>query len=215
MLRHPLLLFLLFCLLLCSLPATAQKAIRISGSILQPDKTTPVPGANVIKFSTKTGVVSDDQGKFLIDMQQEDTLLIRAIGYKPVLYVPSKLPVSELRVKIVLQEDSVMLGEVEVTIRPSQEMIERAMRNMKQPQVSQAKKPGYIPPAEEPAPPTPVAPTAASPISMLYEMLSKDGKERAKLQQLIQQLEKEQRLKEAEEKKKEYNRFFKDNTGYE
>lgn len=212
MLRHPLLFFLLTCLLLvCALPTLAQRTVRISGTILQSDKTTPVPGAGIIRYGTTFGVVSDEEGKFLIDVDQSDTLLIRAVGFKPLLYLPRKLPVSELRVNIVLQQDSVMLGEVEVTSRPSEEMIQRALRNMKREDPDYVKRPGYRPDMEPGPPPPPVAPTALSPISLLYDMFSKEGKQNQKLQQLLLIEE----FKRRKQEKDNYNRFFKDNTGYE
>ncbi|MFD2514619.1 carboxypeptidase-like regulatory domain-containing protein [Pontibacter locisalis] len=205
-----LLLLLLPILLLCALPAHAQKTIRISGTVLQPDKTTPIPGASIVKINSQRGVISDEEGKFLIDVAQEDTLLIRAIGFKPLLYLPKQLPVSEIRVNIVLQEDSVMLGEVEVTSRPSPEMIQRALRNMKREQTSQVKKPGYIPGLEPPPPAAPAPATIMSPATLLYDMLSREGKEKKKLQELLLLQEIERIRKE----KEEYNKFFKDNTGY-
>jgi hypothetical protein len=209
--KHPLLYFLTLLLLLGSLPAVAQKSIRISGTVLQPDRKTPIPGATIVKVNTNMGVVSDEEGKFLIDVAQTDTLMIRALGFKPLLYLPKALPVSELRVNIVLQEDSVMLGEVEVTSRPSQEMIDRALRNMKQEQTSQTKNPNFIP-GLEPAPPVPAAPpTIMSPMSFLYDLLSSEGKQKRQLQEYILRQELEQRKKQQDD----YNRFFKDNTGYE
>ncbi len=189
----------------------AQRTLRLSGTIVQADKKTPIPGASIIKVNSNMGVVSDAQGKFLIDLAQEDTIMIRAIGFKPLLYLPKPTPVSEIRVNIVLQEDSVMLGEVEITSRPSPEMIERALRNMKQTTSSQVKKPGYIP-GLEPPPPTPAEPaTIMSPATMLYDLLSKEGKEKRKLQELLLLQEIELKKKE----KEEYNKFFKSNKGYE
>jgi len=211
MLRHPLLYILALLLLCCGLPAQAQRSIRLSGTVLQPDKKTPVAGATVVKIDTKLGVISDEQGQFKIDVAQDDTLLIRAVGFKPLLYLPNKLPVSELRVNIVMQEDSVMLGEVEVTSRPSQEMIDRALRNMKREQASQAKRPGYIPGMEPPPPPPAAPPTIANPIGLMYDTFSKEGKERRKVEELRKRQEMEQKMKEEED----YNRFFKDNRGYE
>lgn len=210
MLRYP---FILVCtfLLLCCLPAHAQKSIRLSGTVLGPDRTTPIPGATIVKVSTNLGVLSDEQGQFKIDLAQNDTLIIRALGYKPLLYLPNKLPVSELRVNIVMQEDSVMLGEVEVTSRPSQEMIDRALRNMKRQQASQTKRPGHIPGLEPPPPPPAPAPTITSPIGLMYDMFSKEGKERRMVEELKQREEMERKRKE----EAEYNRFFKDNRGYE
>ncbi|GAB3198173.1 hypothetical protein GCM10027293_14360 [Pontibacter aydingkolensis] len=178
---------------------------------MQADKKTPIPGASVVKINSNLGVISDMDGKFLIDVAQEDTLMIRAIGFKPLLYLPKPVPVSEIRVNIVLQEDSVMLGEVEVTSRPSPEMIQRALRNMKQNTTSQVKKPGYIP-GLEPPPPGEAAPaTIMSPATLLYDLLSREGKEKRKLQELLLLEELERQQKEREN----YNRFFKDNKGYE
>ncbi|WP_187263085.1 carboxypeptidase-like regulatory domain-containing protein [Pontibacter beigongshangensis] len=215
MLRHPL--HYLFCivLLLGSLSVSAQKSVRVSGTILQPDKSTPIPGASIQRVGYTTGVVTDEAGAFLIDIQTQDTLLIRAIGYKSILYLPRNLPVSELRVTIVMQEDSVMLGEVEVTNRPSQEMIERAIRNMKRPDPNFVKNPSYKPPVDIPPPPPAAAPSIDSPISMLYEMFSKEGKERAKLQEMLMQLEMERIFREAQKEREEYNKLFKDNTGFQ
>jgi hypothetical protein len=209
---HLLRLLLLFGLLLASaLPALAQRSIRVSGTVLESDKTTPIPGAGVIRFGTNYGVISDAEGRFLIDVDQSDTLLIRAVGFKPLLYLPRNLPVSELRVNIVLQPDSVMLGEVEITSRPSEEMIQRALRNMKKEDPEYVKRKGYRPELEPGPPPPPVAPTALSPISLLYDMFSKEGKQNQKLQQLLLIEEMKRRRSE----KEDYNRFFKDNTGYE
>ncbi|WP_299987356.1 carboxypeptidase-like regulatory domain-containing protein [uncultured Pontibacter sp.] len=198
-------------LLVSALPALAQRNIRVSGTVLEPDKTTPIPGAGVIRYGTNYGVISDAEGKFLIDINQSDTLLIRAVGFKPLLYLPRNLPVSELRVNIVLQPDSVMLGEVEITSRPSEEMIQRALRNMKTEEPEYVKRKGYRPELEPGPPPPPVAPTPLSPISLLYDMFSKEGKQNQKLQQLLLI----QELKRRREEKENYNRFFKDNTGYE
>ncbi|MHC2990984.1 membrane protein [Pontibacter sp. HJ8] len=211
MLRHPLLFLITLLLLLCTLPALAQRTIRVSGTVLKSDKVTPIPGAGIIRYGTNLAVVSDAEGKFLIDIEQEDTLLVRAVGFKPLLYLPKKLPVSEIRVNIVLQEDSVMLGEVEVTSRPSEELIQRALRNMKREEPEYVKRPGYRPELEPGPPPPAPPPTILNPMSLLYDMFSKEGKQNQKLQQLLLIEEMSRRKKE----KEAYNRLFKDNTGYE
>ncbi|ARS36431.1 carboxypeptidase-like regulatory domain-containing protein [Pontibacter actiniarum] len=213
--RPPLLYILTLMLLAFCQPAVAQKSIRISGTVLQPDRTTPIPGATIVKVNTNMGVVSDEQGKFLIDVAQTDTLMIRALGFKPLLYLPKALPVSELRVNIVLQEDSVMLGEVEVTSRPSKEMIDRALRNMKRERTSQAKNPNFVPLPELPPPPPPPAPTILNPLNLMYDMFSSEGKQKRQLQEYLQRLEAERQLKEQAKEKQEYNKYFKNNEGYQ
>lgn len=213
--RHLLLYLLPLLLFCCSLPALGQRSIRISGTVLEQDRTTPIPGATIVKVNTNMGVVSDAEGKFKIDVAQEDTLMIRALGFKPLLYLPKALPVSELRVSIVLREDSVMLGEVEVTSRPSQEMIDRALRNMKRETASQTENPNYLPGFEPPPPKAPPAPTILNPINLMYDMFSSEGKQKRQLQEIKAQ---EEALLEAERRRKEreeYNKYFKDNTGYQ
>ncbi len=157
------------------------------------------------------GVVSDTTGKFLIDVAQTDTLMIRALGFKPLLYLPKALPVSELRVNIVLQEDSVMLGEVEVTSRPSQEMIDRALRNMKREQTSQTQNPNFIPGLEPPPPAPAPAPTILSPMSLMYDLFSSEGKQKRALQEYLQKQEAKLKRKEEDD----YNKYFQNNEGYQ
>lgn len=196
-------------------PALAQKSIRISGTVLQPDRSTPIPGATIVKVNTNMGVVTDNLGKFLIDVDQNDTLMIRALGFKPLLYLPKALPVSELRVNLVLQEDSVMLGEVEITSRPSKDMIDRALRNMKREQTSQTKNPNFVPQLDPPPPPPAPAPTILNPFNLMYDLFSSEGKQNRQLQEYLQKLEAERILKEQRNEDAEYNKFFKNNEGYE
>ncbi|MBB6612820.1 carboxypeptidase-like regulatory domain-containing protein [Pontibacter sp. Tf4] len=202
---------ILLLMLLTWAPALAQRNVRISGTVLGPDKKTPVPGAGIVRYGTTKAVISDTEGKFLIDVAPQDTLLIRAVGYKPILYLPRHMPVSEMRVTIVMQEDSVMLGEVEITNRPSQEMIQRALRNMNRPDPNYVKNPAYVPAPKMPPPPPPPPPTVLTPISLLYDLFSREGKELRKMKELYFLQELERQKKEQEN----YNRFFKDNTGYE
>lgn len=199
----------------CCRPALAQKSIRISGTVLQPDRSTPIPGATIVKVNTNMGVVTDNLGKFLIDVDQNDTLMIRALGFKPLLYLPKALPVSELRVNLVLQEDSVMLGEVEITSRPSKDMIDRALRNMKREQTSQTKNPNFVPQLDPPPPPPAPAPTILNPFNLMYDLFSSEGKQNRQLQEYLQKLEAERILKEQRNEDAEYNKFFKNNEGYE
>ncbi len=215
MLKQPLLSLLFFLLLCCCLPAVAQKNIRVSGTVLQSDRSTPIPGATIVKLNSKLGVLSDENGQFKIDVAQQDTLLIRAVGFKSILYLPKPLPVSELRINIVLKEDSVLLGEVEITSRPSPEMIQRALRNMKRTESSQVKKPGYIPGLEPPPPPAAPAPTIGSPATLMYDLLSKEGKEKRKINELLEQQQRQQEYERLQKEREEYNKFFKNNRGYE
>lgn len=217
----------LFLLLTSSFTALAQKQLRLYGTVLQPDKQTPVAGAGIIKIRSNTAVVTDAAGRFTVDViPSKDTLLIRAVGYKSRLYIPPKAQVSELRISLVLQEDSVILGEVNVVSLPSQEVIQKLLRNNKPAPINVLKRKGYDPSMEPPPQGPPPPPSVVfSPVSAF----SKEGKQRRVLHKLQKQQEKKekeeqkreqerliQEQKEREEQaKRDYNNFFKDSRGYE
>ncbi|MDX5345785.1 MAG: carboxypeptidase-like regulatory domain-containing protein [Hymenobacteraceae bacterium] len=200
--------------LLCWLPylALAQNPVLVKGTVLQTDTRKPVPGAGVFILNKNTGTVSDSNGVFQIRMLPTDTLLIRAIGYKPSLYLLPKQRLNVVTIKVLLQEDEVLLKEVEITNRPSDEQINRAMRNMQpRPAAPQPKpNPTVVIEQKNPGAPPP-EPTIMNPASFLYEQFSKEGKQKQKLREIYEQ----QAADSAQKERREYNRFFKDNTGYE
>ena len=60
------------------------------------------------------------------------------------------------------------------------------------------------------APKKPV-PTIASPVSLLYDQFSREGKQRRKMEQI----EAEQKAGKARKARADYNRAFRNNRGYE
>lgn len=166
--------------------------------------------------------MTDEAGRFLVDVQSGDTLLIKAVGFKPLLYLPKKVQVSELRVTFVLQEDSVVLGEVNVTSLPSQEVIQKLLRNNQPAPINIIKRKGYNP-ALEPPPPTPPPPPSL--VFNPASALSKEGKQRRILHKAQKKKEREEKKREkerliqeqkerVEKARRDYNRFFNENTGY-
>ena len=124
---------------------------------------------------------------------------------------------SQLMVRIRLVRDSVQLGEVQVTSdRPDRAIINRALRNIKRPEppvVSGAKRPPKPKPlfaVDSTAPKAPV-PTIQSPVSLLYDQFSREGKQRRKMEEI----EAGQKAEKARKARAEYNKAFKDNRGYE
>lgn len=196
-------------------PAHAQT--RISGNITEASSRLPIPGATVQVQRTRRGVVSGPTGEFLIEAQPMDTLLFRALGYKTLRMPLGGTALSQLVVQIKLQRDSVQLGEVQVTAdRPDRAVINRALRNIKRPKppvVSGVKRPPKPTPlfaVDSTAPKKPV-PTIASPVSLLYDQFSREGKERRKMEEI----EAAERAEKARQARAKYNKAFKDNRGYE
>lgn len=212
------LLGLLAVLLLLASPARAQvEPVRVSGSVAEARTRLPIPGATVQVQRTRRGVVSSTTGEFSIDALPTDTVLFRALGYKPQRLALGGTGLSQMVVRILLVRDSVQLGNVQVTAdRPDRAIINRALRNIKRPAppvVSGAKRPPKPKPlfaVDSTAPKAPV-PTIASPISLIYDQFSREGKQRRKMEEI----EAEQKAEKARKARAQYNKAFKDNRGYE
>ncbi|SFQ58535.1 carboxypeptidase-like regulatory domain-containing protein [Hymenobacter arizonensis] len=197
--------------------AQAQQQVRVSGTVSAADTRQPMPGATVQVQRTRRGVVTGATGEFAVDALATDTVLIRALGFKPQRLTLGNTGLSQLVVRIQLVRDSVRLGEVQVVSdRADRAEINRALRNMKrpaQPVVSGAKrppKPKPLFPVDSTAPKAPV-PTIASPVSLIYEQFSREGKQRKKMAEI----EAQQKAEKARKAKAQYNKAFKDNRGYE
>ena len=197
--------------------AQAPNTVRVSGSVAEAGSRLPIPGATVQVQRTRRGVVSSTTGEFSIDALPTDTVLFRALGYKQQRMALGGTGLSQLVVRIQLTRDSVRLGNVQVTAdRPDRAIINRALRNIKRPAppvVSGAKRPPKPKPlfaVDSTAPKAPV-PTIASPVSLLYDQFSREGKQRRKMEEI----EAAQRAEKARKARADYNKAFRDNRGYE
>ena len=203
---------------LLAAPVCAQaQGMRVSGSVMAAGTRQPVPGATVQVQRTRRGMITNATGEFAVDALATDTILFRALGFKGQRLPLAGMGLSQLVIRIQLVRDSVRLGEVQVTAdRPDRALINRALRNMKRPKppvASGAKRPPKPKPlfaVDSTAPKAPV-PTIASPISLLYDQFSREGKQRRKMDEI----EAEQRAEKARKARAEYNKAFRNNRGYE
>lgn len=175
---------------------------KITGVVLHAATGKAIAGAGVVHSGSNTAVVTDKQGRFSIYAQPHDTLLVKAMGFKPARHQLNMAADTTQPIVIKLQEEPVQLREVQVYNLPSQ-----------------VKKPNYRPAPKLPPPPPAPPPTILfNPASYF----SKEGKQRRKLRRFLAKEEEKRKLQEAERLKQEqeqtkqnYNRFFKDNTGYQ
>ena len=207
---------------LLAAPVRAQtRGMRVSGSVTAAGTRQPVPGATVQVQRTRRGVITNATGEFAVDALATDTILFRALGFKGQRLPLGGTGLSQLIVQIKLVQDTVQLGEVRITEgRPDRAVINRALRNIKRPSTAPtsavkrppAPKPMF--PVDSAAPKAPV-PTLASPVSLLYEQFSREGKQRRKMEEI----NKEEAAAKAAEldrlNRRRYNKHFKDNRGYE
>ena len=197
--------------------AQAPTTVRVSGSVAAADTRQPVPGATVQVQRTRRGTVTTATGDFGLDALPTDTILFRALGYKVQQLPLGGIGLSQLVVRIQLVRDSVRLAEVQVTAdRPDRAIINRALRNIKRPVppvTSGAKRPPRPKPlfaVDSTAPKKPV-PTIQSPVSLIYDQFSREGKQRRKMEEIEARLKAEKARKAREQ----YNKAFRDNRGYE
>lgn len=92
-----------------SKPAFSQLR-TITGTTSDQTAGQPFPGVTVILKNTTTGVVSDENGKFSIEAQPNDTLLFSFVGYQSQQYAVS----GTTNWNIILQLEAKMLNEVVV-----------------------------------------------------------------------------------------------------
>jgi hypothetical protein len=212
------LLALLFTLLGAA-AATAQ--VRVTGTISDASTRRPVPGASVVIQRTRTGVAANQEGDFSISAANTDTLIFRAVGFKAQRMPLGGTGLSQLIVQIKLQQDTVQLGEVRVTEgRPDRAVINRALRNIKRPStaptsaVKRPPAPKPLFPVDSAAPKAPT-PSIGSPISLIYEQFSREGKQRQKMEEIQKQEAAAKAAEQARQARQKYNKNFKDNRGYE
>lgn len=84
-------------LLLSCFPVFAQDdglrdpmPIKLKGQVLNLEDESPVPNAFVLNFRTHSGVTTDNQGKFVLDMLNVDSLSVSSLGFtKMVVHPPA------------------------------------------------------------------------------------------------------------------------------
>ena len=105
--KHLLLVWLLF--LFTGMQSYAQERV-VTGTVVDTGDE-PIPGVNVIVEGTSTGTITDIDGKYSIEVNQDDAVLVFSyIGYSS-----REIPVGNSSVvDVIMEEDIVGLGEVVV-----------------------------------------------------------------------------------------------------
>lgn len=88
----------------------SQKKRTVTGTVTDASDGSPVIGANIVVKGTTTGVITDIDGNFTIDVTSKDILEISFIGYKTRQVIVGDLGV----INIKLSSDNEMLDEVVV-----------------------------------------------------------------------------------------------------
>ena len=90
--------------------AQSAKKRTVTGTITDASDGTPIIGANIVVKGSQTGVISDLDGNYSIEVSSKDVLVISFIGYKT-----REVPVVDLGIiNVKLKSDNEMLDEVVV-----------------------------------------------------------------------------------------------------
>ena len=156
--------------ILCSLFGRAQ-VVTVKGLVADMDSVSPMPFVYVIDQTTGNGLMSDFNGKFVINADMKDTVLFSFVGY-----LKLKLPVKSLyhedgsETKVIMHQISINLNQVVVSdfkLKPyEKDYMKRVIEGSRMPVVN----------------------ALQSPISALYQQFSKKGKEQRKLARIFEEI---------------------------
>ena len=83
-------------------------AVRVNGSV-RDDKNDPLPGVSIVQKGTQNGAISDQDGKFSIEVPDDNAILI----FSFVGYIPQEIKVgNQSNIDVALQTDTKALSEV-------------------------------------------------------------------------------------------------------
>jgi hypothetical protein len=89
-------------------------AQQLSGTVIEAHTFETIPTTHVINKSTLKGTLSDDDGKFVIDLKWGDTIVFSNIAYKYFYFIYSDSTTSLKNVVIKMEEQNYLLNEVSV-----------------------------------------------------------------------------------------------------
>ena len=148
---------------------TAQRLLK--GVIVEKDSNTVMPFVYIINKSNGNGTMTDNDGKFTLLSNNNDTLICSYVGYSKI-YIPVSLlnPNSKGEVKIVMGKQFINLNTITVTSFKVKQYERDYMKSIID--RSKIRKMDY----------------ATSPISALYMQFSNEGKQVRKLAKIFEDL---------------------------
>jgi hypothetical protein len=176
------------------LHANAQEQrtpVRLSGRVTAVRDTTGISYAHVLNLSNPYGTICDQNGDFTFNCNRGDTLQISAVGYETYRFATNNLDPSKPDSKIRIRLMTKIYQLPSVTILPfrTKEGMKRYFVNMQLPDKDKREialshlnitreEVGAIPQSGL---------TLEGPISLLYDLFSKEAKQRKKMAKLLAQ----------------------------
>jgi len=109
-----------------------ERTVKIIGEIKASDSNKPVPYVHIVNKNTNEGTVSNQSGRFWINMSSTDTLLLSSVGYeKNIFTLKDSIAVNQLVINIEMNTSTLQLAPVSVYAFRDEEALKRALLNIK------------------------------------------------------------------------------------
>jgi hypothetical protein len=119
--------FILFIFCSNTLLAQNQESVRISGTIVNAEDSSSVPFVHIINVSKRTGLTSDQHGRFSLVVPKDDTLYFSSVGFK-IFRISFKDSIQNRfeGLRIWLQPETITLNPVEIRAYNLEEILNKA-----------------------------------------------------------------------------------------
>ncbi len=176
-------------LLFHQLPVLGQEHHLIHGEIFSQKDHQPIPFVNIIVQNKNVGGASDIEGRFIIKVGIQDTLIFSAVGYKKTSFTITEKMIQLGVLEVNMQQDSLVLENVNVYSNGNQPRVFRKINEPYYiPGIGMERKPPKKPELQKPKDPT-IANYALgmvfNPISTLHSIISKKEKEELKMRHIL------------------------------
>lgn len=167
--------------------------VIIAGYVFEESSGEPLPYVNVYVKRTRSGTITDTAGYFMLNAKMNDTLTFSSLGYDRKYVVINDSATDNMKPLIVFLDTKIYeLNSIDIIALKKYKQLEYELTNMRLPDddytyaarnfpfrpkdldyYTRVNAPGFG--------------LVFSPISALYDMFSKEGKERRKLEEIQQQ----------------------------
>ncbi len=131
--RYLFITLLLLLIIPTSLLGQKEKLVQFTGRIIT-ETFEPLPYAHILVLNADRGTISDQDGKFSFVVNEMDTIMFSTIGYKRInLIIPDTLKEPFINMDIMLEQDTVYIGEIRVYPWKSYEEFKDAFVNLNLP----------------------------------------------------------------------------------
>ncbi|MGM0530608.1 MAG: hypothetical protein ACQER7_04595 [Bacteroidota bacterium] len=173
-----------------------DSTIHFFGNLYDADSFKPVKNAHIININNNKATISDTLGNFDIRIKPGDSLKISSIGYREKFYQYTGVWLNIVFESIPLKERIYEISEVEITPWGTYEDFKERFLNLDRKTPRENLHPlAWNILKERPEDDEPAEPGIASPVSMIYDLFSQEGKERRKYQEIKKKEEKEKRIR--------------------